>query len=197
MAARLRRLRAMYELLQQHERSGAGLSRDAILSATGWKPSTLSAYYSKGLFASVLDRRDDGLFSATGVLSLSFDAFVKRTTQSQYLRDVAHAARQPLARALLKKAAENMTLALEVFNRPSLENRLDAFVLLFCCAWEQLLKAQSVEERGENSIFKAPRRGRPRETIGLAECLKSRPATDPARRNLETIKDLRDRAAHL
>lgn len=37
-----------------------------------------------------------------------------------------------------------MMLALELYNRPSLDNRLDAFVLCFCTAWEQLLKAPAL-----------------------------------------------------
>lgn len=168
-----------------------------ILAATGWKPATLRTYENKGLFSGLLDRRTDGAYRVVGSGRMTFDAFKRRTTQSQYLRDVTHSVHAPLARALVKKASENMVLALEMFNRPSLENRLDAFVLLFCCAWEQFLKATVVESHGEAAIFRAPQPRRHRETISLQDCLDKRPHDDPVRKNLETIKYLRDRATHL
>ena len=40
-----------------------------------------------------------------------------------------------------------MLLALELYNRPSLDNRLDSFILCFCVAWEQLLKAMLIEKK--------------------------------------------------
>ena len=60
-----------------------------------------------------------------------------------------------------------MMLALELYNRPSLENKLDGFVLLFCTAWEQLTKAMLIESKGEDSIFLPPNNKGFRETISL------------------------------
>lgn len=92
-----------------------------------------------------------------------------------------------------------MILAREIYNRPSLQNRLDAFVLLFSTAWEQLLKAELIELNGEKSIYKdLTKTGRGKETISLRECLeKLYQSSDPIRRNLEQIKFYRDKATHL
>ena len=92
-----------------------------------------------------------------------------------------------------------MILALELYNRPSLENRLDAFVLLFCTAWEQLLKAVLIERDGEDSIFEDQEiKGRQKETISLRKALeKMYEGKDAKRRNLERIKYYRDKATHL
>ncbi|WP_434670402.1 DUF3644 domain-containing protein [Klebsiella sp. B345] len=48
-----------------------------------------------------------------------------------------------------------MILALELYNRPSLENKMDAFVMCFCTAWEQFLKARIIEQDGEKTIFRS------------------------------------------
>lgn len=92
-----------------------------------------------------------------------------------------------------------MLLALELYNRPSLENRMDAFVLCFCTAWEQLLKAILIEKKGEEFIFKrnsSP--ARIRETISLRECLSELyNSEDIVRKNIERITYYRDQAVHL
>jgi hypothetical protein len=104
-----------------------------------------------------------------------------------------------LAKALLRKSKDNMMLALELYNRPSLENRLDGFILLFCTAWEQLLKAELIEKEGEQSIYRrASKPNRRKETISLRKCLeKIFAADDKRRKNLEIIVDYRDTAVHL
>lgn len=94
---------------------------------------------------------------------------------------------------------ENMLLALELYNRPSLDNRLDSFILCFCVAWEQLLKAILIEKNGESYIFKSRNRNNKiRETISLRKCLeKVYQKDDLVRKNLEVIKYYRDQAVHL
>lgn len=91
-----------------------------------------------------------------------------------------------------------MVLALELFNRPSITNRIDAFVILFVVAWEQLLKGMVAERRGESAVFRPHKKGRKRETISLTEAVaQAWPLSAQAQRNLETIQRLRDEATHL
>lgn len=47
-----------------------------------------------------------------------------------------------------------MMLALELYNRPSIENRMDAFVMCFCTSWEQLLKAILIEKMVKSQFSK-------------------------------------------
>lgn len=91
-----------------------------------------------------------------------------------------------------------MTLALELYNRPSLENKLDGFVLLFCTAWEQLSKARLIDRDGEESIFESANKKGIRQTISLRACL-ARLYTnkDLIRKNIEMVADWRDQAVHL
>lgn len=100
---------------------------------------------------------------------------------------------------LLERSRTNAGLALELINRPELKNRLDAFVLLFMTAWEQLLKAE-LERDDPGGIFTGSRTASGRQmtismNTALERCFPQR--TAPLRRNIEVLKDLRDGAAHL
>jgi hypothetical protein len=120
------------------------------------------------------------------------------TSEEEFRRQVTQSKRvdhfeSPLARALLQRSADNFCLALEVYNRPTLANRLDAFALLFTTAWEQLLKAELVEAHGEDSIFKPIKPNHRRESIALQACLERLfpNDADPIRRSVEMIAELR------
>jgi len=194
----LMKQRKLFALLCQREAAGRTVTRAEIIAKSGYAPSSFGTNLGKGFYSRFLTETAPDTYEVTGTHGMTIEAFVKLTTQSHYLRDQGYACKSPLAAALLRKSRDNMVLALEVYNRPSLENRLDAFVLLFCAAWEQLLKARIIEREGDEAIFKRPQKGRHRETIGLMAAMEATyTASDVTRRNLERVKYLRDRAAHL
>lgn len=188
----------LFELLKKAEAKGALVTLDEILTATGWKESSFLTYYNKGQL-SFLTEVNDNEYQIVGVTKHTIETFSKLLSQSKHRRELGHNCKSNLSKSLLRKSQENMLLALELYNRPSLENRLDAFVLLFCTSWEQLLKATLIERDGEDSIFiSASAKGRSREVISLRKCLERvYVEKDPVRRNLERIKSYRDKATHL
>lgn len=180
------------------EKSGQVVTQDAVLAATGWKPATLKAYVSKGNLAELVRENDDGSLLVISGADLDPWTLLRTITQSGSTREVGGPCESNLARALVRKARDNMTLALELYNRPALENRLDAFCILFCTAWEQLLKAEIVEEEGEDRIFTEIEPGQRPKTISLEKALDKRfPANDPVRANIAEIAELRHGATHL
>lgn len=188
----------LYKLLKQAEAKNRTVSVEEIIEATEWKKSSLRTYFGKGQLPFLVEV-SDGVYGVDGVQKLTPITFSKYLSQSKHRRELGHNCKSKLARALLRKSKDNMVLALEIYNRPSLQNRLDAFVLLFSTAWEQLLKAKLVELNDENSIFRdVTKSGRDKETISLRDCLEMfYKADDPIRRNLEQIKFYRDKATHL
>lgn len=101
-----------------------------------------------------------------------------------------------LVRNLRDASGDAFVLALETVNRPSVAYRLQASVILFCNAWELLLKAWLLHN-GQR-VFRRKRRNLPRESLSLDECV-GRLFTDvgdPVRLNIETMSELRNRAAH-
>jgi len=103
---------------------------------------------------------------------------------------------------LLNKSVDAYILALETINRISIQYRLEAFCYLICNAWELLLKAEILATTGNDhdSIYRGKKkRGERRESLSLRECLERviPPHTDPERRNVERVAELRDEATHL
>lgn len=187
-----------FDFLQQAERSGKTFSREELITASGWKESTFKTYYNKGQITQFVSETDDNHFRAIKTLDLTFIEFQKRLSQSKHFQELGHRCKSHLAKALLKKSRDNMMLALELYNRPSLENKLDGFVLLFCAAWEQLSKARLIERDGEKSIFEPLNKKGMRQTISLRACLARLYADkDLVRKNIEMVADWRDQAVHL
>ena len=102
----------------------------------------------------------------------------------------------------MEKSVEGYILALETINRLSIKYRVETFCYLICNAWELLLKAKILIDAGNdrNAIYRGKKkRGERRESLSLRESLDRviPNKSDPERRNLECIADLRDEAVHL
>ncbi len=191
--------RSLLDLLREAEAEGRQLLEAEILETTGWKPATLASYLGKGQLSDFLVEVEDGVFEAGGTKGITPETFAKVLTQSKNIRGIGHKLDSRLARALLRRSRDNMVLALELYNRPSLENRLDGFALLYCTAWDQLLKARLIQDKGEAAIYSGKARpGRPLPTHAIRHLVAQYyKEDDPVRRNLEQVIFYRDEAAHL
>lgn len=103
---------------------------------------------------------------------------------------------------LLDKSVEGYILSLETINRLSVKYRVETFCYLICNAWELLLKAKLLADAGNdhNAINRGKKkRGERRESLSLRECLDRiiPDKSNPERRNIERIAELRDEAVHL
>ena len=101
---------------------------------------------------------------------------------------------------LLDKSVEAYVLALETINRLSIKYRVETFCYLICNSWELLLKAKILNDTEDRaSIIYPCKRGEPQRTLSLRDCLnKVFPSTtDPVRRNVERVAELRDESVHL
>jgi hypothetical protein len=103
---------------------------------------------------------------------------------------------------LVDKSVEGYILALETINRLSIQYRVETFCYLICNAWELLLKAKILDDASNNhdAIYRLKqKRNERRVSLSLRECLERviPDKTDPERRNIECIADLRDESVHL
>ena len=191
---------ALLALLKSKEDAGDSIAVAEILHATGWKKSTFLTYLHKGIFSPFLNEQGTDTFAVSGVTLLGEDEFSRLLSQSRHRRELGHICKSRLAKALLQKSRDNMLLALELYNRPSLDNRMDGFVLCFCTAWEQLLKSMLIEKHGESFIFKdkQKKKNKIRETISLRDCLNQwYKKNNLIKQNIERIAYYRDQAVHL
>jgi len=102
-----------------------------------------------------------------------------------------------LTRNLRDSSLEAFILALETINRPSIRYRMEAFCILFCNAWELLIKAKLLHDG--KKIFYPKKRKQPRLSLSIDDCLKRvfTSDDDPVRLNIEKIHELRNNATHL
>ena len=187
-----------FDFLRLKQKQVKTFNKAEVIKATDWKPDTFKTYFGKGQITQFVVKVADDKYEAINTLDITFVEFRKRLSQSKHYQELGHKCKSNLAKALLKKSRDNMMLALELYNRPSLENKLDGFVMLFSTSWEQLLKAMLIEKDGEESIYRAASKKGVRETISLRVALeKLFKGNDKIRKNIETIADWRDNAVHL
>ena len=100
-----------------------------------------------------------------------------------------------LSNKLLEKSIEAFSLAVEVYNKPTIKYRVEGFSHFICNAWELMLKAHMIKTTGENSIYY---KNNPQRTLSLENCVQKifTNNKDPLRINLEKIIELRNTSTH-
>ena len=54
---------------------------------------------------------------------------------------------------LIEKSKECFTMAIEIYNKPTIKYRVEGFSLFICNAWELMLKAYLIKRDGMSSIY--------------------------------------------
>lgn len=99
------------------------------------------------------------------------------------------------AKRLLEKSKEAFTLAVELYNRPTLRYHAEACSIFLCNAWELMLKAHLIKTEGTDSIYYSDN---PDRTINLDECLGKiyTNAKSPIRINMRELITFRNVNTH-
>ena len=180
------------DLLRQFLASkGRQFTTEEVCKATGYKPSSIKAHFSKKLHQYVA--KSESGWTVRTALPPSRDEYLALMTQK------VPAPRSPeenLADSLLVRAKDAFAVAVESYNRPSLTNRVEVFTILMANAWELLLKSESVCIDGYHSI---QCKIDSTKTISLRDVVRKRipSSKDPIRQNIESVADLRDKAVHI
>ena len=100
-----------------------------------------------------------------------------------------------ISERLVDKAKEAFVMAIEIYNKPSINYRLEGFSFFICNAWELMLKAHIINKFGANSIYYS---NKPNRTITLENCVHKIFTNEkaPLRKNLEKIIELRNISTH-
>ncbi|MDD7390976.1 MAG: DUF3644 domain-containing protein [Lachnospiraceae bacterium] len=96
---------------------------------------------------------------------------------------------------LIDKAKEAFVMAIEIYNKPSIQYRLEGFSFFICNAWELMLKAYLIKRDGEESVYYTDKKNR---TISLENCIQRVFTNEkaPLRKNLEKVVELRNTSTH-
>ena len=100
---------------------------------------------------------------------------------------------QELISTLLDKSEEAFLMAIEIYNKPTINYRLEGFAFFICNAWELLLKSKMLQNN--ESIYYPDK---PNRTISLTNCITNvfTNDKDPVRKNLEILIGLRNTSTH-
>lgn len=100
-----------------------------------------------------------------------------------------------LDKKLIQKSIESFSMAIELYNKPTIQYRVEGFSLFICNAWELMLKAHLIKTIGEDSIYY---KDNPNRTLSLENCVQKifTNNKDPLRLNLEKIIELRNTSTH-
>lgn len=75
---------------------------------------------------------------------------------------------EKLENRLLEKSKEAFSMAIELYNKPTIRYRVEGFAIFICNAWELMLKAHMLKSMGEKSIYYSDN---PNRTLTLENCI--------------------------
>ncbi len=180
------------EALREFEVNGTIFTADMIVEQTTYSKNSVNKYINEKLLDKyVFHAGSRTKYRCEGVAALSNEEFLALMSQSAKAKKKTP--EEQFYEKLIGRSLDAFTLALEVYNRPSMKNRVEAFAIMMVNAWELLLKAEILKVDGYEKIFYDDDR-----SISVTDALKRRlQEKDPVRINLETLIDLRDQAVHL
>ncbi len=183
--------RKLLEALRKHDNNKTSFTALDLANETGYSENSIRKYINEKLNGKYVHSVDGKIWRCEGIQKLSNDDFISLMSQS--LKAKTLTPDMKIYKSLLKRSLDAFILSLEVYNRPSLDNRVEAFCILSVNAWELLLKAEIIKSLGIDTVFK--KNGY---SICISEAINKRlQQNDPVKKNLDTLIELRDGAVHL
>lgn len=183
---------ALADVLREFEDNGTIFTAEMVAQHTTYSKNSINKYINEKLLDKyIFHAGSRSKYRIEGISVLSNDEFLAVMSQSSKVKQKTP--EEQFHDKLVSRSLDAFTLALEVYNRPSMKNRVEAFAIMMVNAWELLLKAEILKAEGYGRIFYDGDK-----SISISDAVKRRlQEKDPVRINLETIIDLRDQAIHL
>ncbi|WP_197713518.1 DUF3644 domain-containing protein [Shewanella benthica] len=182
---------ALIDYLRKMDKLNREFTNKDASSATGYPTGSISKYLNEKLNGVYVSKQARGVWLCKGIDKLSNDEFVRLMSQSLQAKELT--TEEKMYTKLIDRSLDAFTLALEVYNRPSLRNRVEAFTIMIINAWELLLKAEILKTLGYDKVFK--KNGK---SISVSDAVALRiQENDDVRKNLSNLIVLRDQAIHL
>lgn len=181
----------LLEALRRNESTKSTFTPADLANETGYTVNSIRKYINEKLNGKYLHSTDGKRWTCEGIQKISNDEFILLMSQSLKAKVLTPDIK--IYRSLLKRSLDAFILSLEVYNRPSLDNRVEAFCILSVNSWELLLKAELIKSIGMDSVFKSNGY-----SICISDAINKRlQQNDPVKKNLDTLIELRDGAIHL
>lgn len=181
----------LLDFFREKEKDGRSFTFQEAAEKTGYSPKSVNKYISEKLKGKFIFKSEKGGWVSKGCSQLSNDDFVRLMSQSTAAKVLTPD--EKIYQKLIKRSLDAFTLALEVYNRPSLSNRVEAFAIMMVNSWELFLKAEVLDSLGHEKVFYSNGK-----SISISDALPLRlQNNDPVKKNIETLIQLRDHATHL
>lgn len=195
------KVESSYHFLVEKEKAESVFTKQEVIKATGWSPSTVNTYISKK-WERFLEKKETG-YLVRGVSEFELDEYIRLMSQKDSLSNEPK--RPSLAtevERLVIKSREAAIHGLDSYNRPITIFRTEGLTVMMVIAWRSLFHA--IFERQGIYYFYTNDDGTPVITDGeekawdLSKCVKEYygEATNPVKANLEFIIGLRNRIEH-
>lgn len=125
-----------FSFMLKKEQDGHSFTLDELISATGWKKSTIKTYMKKQ-WRGFIRNNSDGTYRATGLTQIDIESFIKAHSQKLKFQlnicdEIDH---------LASKAKEFGLLAVYTYNNPYSDFKTYGFIVNIIIAWTSLLHA--------------------------------------------------------
>lgn len=189
------RFEELYDFLVHREQTGEPFSLGELADATDYAESSVRTYLTKYLVGYIVWEDGDDTYLSDGI-SREYTKAEFLEYMSQTSRYVKMDETDRLVESLVDRSSDAFLLALESYNRPSLQNRVEAFCILMVNAWELLLKGQLARRDGREALYRSDNSGY---TISIGTAVERIFPDDhhPIRENIESLVELRNDAVHL
>ena len=159
--------------------------------STGYKVHSISKFVSEHLKGKYIFQDKRPNWYCQGLLALSDDDFLRLTSQSTQAQALSDD--DKFYNKLVQRSLSAFTVALEVYNRPSLDNRVEAFTIMMTNAWELLLKSQILKVKGFDALIDSDGK-----SIPIAKAVNFKyPNVCADKDNLNELISLRNHSVHL
>ncbi|MEL6441600.1 MAG: DUF3644 domain-containing protein [Cyanobacteria bacterium J06621_8] len=190
--------KSLEKFLREKEQLKISFTLQEVELATTYKISTIKSYFSKKLVGYLVYAENKKSYISSGIYKLSsteFASYMSQNSTSKQKSDL-----EIFTKKLKQRSLDAFILAVENYNRPPLNNRVEAFAIFMINAWELLLKSVIAKEKGYSSLFY----NNGKQSLGLRDILKKvcnetnlLSNNNPVTKNIEILADIRDQSIHL
>ncbi len=181
----------LLDFFREKEIEGSSFTFQEAAAKTGYSSNSVNKYISEKLKDIYIFKSESNGWISEGLCQLSNDDFIRLMSQSTAAKVLT--SNEKIYQKLMKRSLDAFTLALEVYNRPSLSNRVEAFAIMMVNAWELFLKAEILDVLGQEKVFYANGK-----SIAISDALPFIfQNNNPVKKNIDTLIQLRDHATHL
>jgi hypothetical protein len=185
------KLNLFYEFLIKMEESKQKFTSSDADNATEYTSGTSQKYLNQYLNGLHVEKVSSSHWLSVSVSSLSKDEFFRLVSQSTNAKKLTFDEKQ--INRLMDRSLDAFILSLEVYNRPTLRNRVEAFAIMMVNAWELFLKAEIINRGGYSAIFMSDGK-----SIPISKAVeKLFNSKDAVADSINELISLRDQAVHL